>query len=470
MAVAGLQGEIKGAFLESLQKGVATTVVVAAPTKSRLLYADGLRGFAALMVVLFHLWIGAGSPSLPVRVGPLAPNVSVDLLSPIGALGGSRISLFFVLSGFLLYLPFARRDMGARENQNPSATKTPTLFAWLVRRLRRLAPAYYAAIPLALAPHVLPFYLSEMGRILFRHLPPRVPHFGPLFDAFPACLFFLHGLFPGSEAPFFNGPIWTLTPEIQLYVAFPLLIALARCRICLGKRRIGGLGIAVTLAVAASIAYRVWLYEQVGYAVWRDAGDLASPYHCLVNTFLGRWAEFALGMGASGAVLRKRLPSPYLLLPAFAFCMSVFLVLRSDLVIEGWVGRILLAMEPAPSPLADAVGGGAFALLLLCCAATPRVAQCFSSRYLIALGTVAYSLYLVHVPLLWWLHRGVRLVLHLDSAAPLGGANGSISLFALNVVIGLPLALFIARTFWRTFERPFLSTERKNTLIVSAAS
>jgi peptidoglycan/LPS O-acetylase OafA/YrhL len=83
--------------------GTSSTVsAVSTVTPSRLLYLDGLRGFAALMVVLFHLWGGAGHPTWPVRLAPFVPQVTVDLLSPIGALGGSRVSLFFVLSGFLL--------------------------------------------------------------------------------------------------------------------------------------------------------------------------------------------------------------------------------------------------------------------------------------------------------------------------------------------------------------------------------
>jgi peptidoglycan/LPS O-acetylase OafA/YrhL len=437
-----------------------------------LVYLDGLRGFAALMVVLFHFWGGAGYPSWFVH---LTPNVTVDLMSPVGALGGSRVSLFFVLSGFLLYLPFARRDAdesdGGSEsrNRNQHPPERETLVAWLWRRLRRLAPPYYVAILLALLPNVGTFYLNEGWRTWVRHLPPRVPEFAPKqFDAFPECLFFMHGMVPGSEFPIFNGPLWTLTPEVQLYLTFPLLVALARWRgVRIGARwRVNGLGLAVAVAVGASVAYRVWLYEQIGFALrLAEAGTLGSEYHCLVNTFLGRWAEFALGMGAAGIVVRERIQpsrlSPLLLLPAFGLCLAWFLVLRSDIAVGGWVGHLFLAMEPAPSPMADGVGGAAFALLILCCAAVPRVARVFSWQPLTALGTIAYSLYLIHSPILFWLYRAIHVLFHTDINT---SGQGSLAVLALNMMVGLPIALFAAYLFWLVFERPFLSRERRTTL------
>lgn len=419
--------------------------------KQRLLYLDGIRGFAALMVVLYHVWISAGSPAWRVHLFLLAPTVTVDLLSPIEACGGSRVSLFFVLSGFLLYLPFVRRN-GVPEREQESFA------SWLGRRFRRLAPPYYAALVFALLPVVGSFYLNEAWRVWVHHAPERTPNFANLLDTFPECLFFLHGMVPGSEFPAFNGALWSLTPEVQLYLTFPLLVALARCRTRIGRYQMGGLGVVVTLTVLVSVAYRVWLYEQIG-PVPRLESDaaLGSAYHCLANTFLGRWAEFALGMGAAGIVAGGRVPSPRLLLPACSLCLGWFLVLRSDIAVGGVVGHLFLAMEPAPSPLADAVGGMAFALFVLCCAAAPRLAHLFSSRWLVFVGTVAYSLYLIHVPTLFWIHHSIQVVLHRQ-------INVGLWAFAINLFVGAPLALLLARVFWAVCERPFLSRNRRLSL------
>jgi peptidoglycan/LPS O-acetylase OafA/YrhL len=328
--------------------------------------------------------------------------------------------------------------------------------------LRRLAPPYYFAIPLALLPIAGTFYANEAWRVWGQHLPPRTPDFGNLFVAFPECLFFMHGLVPGSEAPVFNGALWTLTPEVQLYLAFPLLIGLAHLRWRVGKHPISGLAVTVVSAVAVSVLYRVWLYKQIGYALRLEEGSvLFSPYHCLVNTFVGRWAEFALGMGAAGLVMQGRSLSPRVLVPVWVLCLGWFLVLRSDLAVGGWVGQLFLAMEPSPSPLADAVGGAAFALLILCCATIPAIARLFSARPLVRLGTFAYSLYLIHIPVIWLLHH----ILHVLLDRPLLGTG--LWIFAVNMFVGLPLALFAARAFWWGCERPFLSRERQRTLNTS---
>ena len=58
----------------------------------------GLRGIAAAWVLLFHLYQYSGSPDL----GPLTS------LAGCGYMG---VDLFFVLSGFLLSMPFHRARM-----------------------------------------------------------------------------------------------------------------------------------------------------------------------------------------------------------------------------------------------------------------------------------------------------------------------------------------------------------------------
>ncbi|MGC4042877.1 MAG: acyltransferase [Armatimonas sp.] len=326
------------------------------------------------------------------------------------------------------------------------------------------------AILLALAITLGTFYLDELRRVWLHHLPMETPNFGNLFVSFPECLIFMHGMVPGSEMPAFNPPLWTLTPEVQLYLAFPILVVIARWRGTRvgGKWPISGLGLAVMLAVGACVAYRVWLYYQIGYATCLDDDStFSSEYHCLTNTFLGRWAEFAFGMGATSLVVRERTRSPYLLLPAFCLCLSWFLVLRSDLAIGGWIGRLFLAMEPAPSPLADEVGGAAFALLILCCATIPWISQLFSWRPLVTLGTLAYSLYLVHIPVLYGLQWTMKMLLRRELVTT---SAGSLPVFAMNMLIGLPLALLAARLFWSLCERPFLSQERRTTLKESLPS
>ena len=82
----------------------------------RLAALDGLRGLAALMVFVFHAQI----PGLQETVHGLNAGVLI----------------FFALSGYLLYAPFAAAHYGGRPVD---------LRAYAIRRLLRIAPAYLVA-------------------------------------------------------------------------------------------------------------------------------------------------------------------------------------------------------------------------------------------------------------------------------------------------------------------------------------
>ena len=68
------------------------------------------------------------------------------LQTPIG-FGFAGVDVFFVLSGFLLALPFARHALGAGPR--------PHLGRYFRRRLLRVFPAYYAQLAILLAAHLV---------------------------------------------------------------------------------------------------------------------------------------------------------------------------------------------------------------------------------------------------------------------------------------------------------------------------
>ena len=100
--------------------------------KTRLSFADGLRGLAAFWVVLYHLAEGHHIETLK----SLLPNVAYNVLFGWGHLG---VAIFFVLSGFVMALT-AHKVRFDVENA----------FKFIARRLTRLAPPYYFAILITL--------------------------------------------------------------------------------------------------------------------------------------------------------------------------------------------------------------------------------------------------------------------------------------------------------------------------------
>src|SRR5215218_9464274 len=84
---------------------------------------DSLRAIAALSILFFHLFGFSG--------------VSSEIQPWTGRLG-MGVTVFFVISGFLLYRPFVRAHLRAE----PAPMTGP--YAW--RRFRRIVPAYWLAL------------------------------------------------------------------------------------------------------------------------------------------------------------------------------------------------------------------------------------------------------------------------------------------------------------------------------------
>lgn len=176
---------------------------------------DGLRAVAALSIVLFHVML-----FLQFEYTPLshAINNSWYYLS-------TGVHLFFVLSGFLLFLPYARAMLDG--HSLPSARR------FYHRRALRILPAYWVCLSIMVA---LKFYVQ--------HVPFSLSDVA-------AHVFLVHDSFPQFNRDY-DGPFWTLAVEAQFYLLLPLL-ALIVARVC-GRRRspwriASGIGLLITGAL-----------------------------------------------------------------------------------------------------------------------------------------------------------------------------------------------------------------------------
>jgi peptidoglycan/LPS O-acetylase OafA/YrhL len=153
----------------------------------RLEFLDGLRGLAALYVLVYHL---AKMP--PLATGLPAPADAFILF------GNSGVILFFVISAFCLCLTMPERDVTGG-----------TVANFYLKRFFRIAPLFYAVVAVTL-----------LRNFLVRDIVP------PAEDVL-ANLTFTFNLFPGKQDSLvFAG--WTIGVEMLFYLVFPVLYVLLR--------------------------------------------------------------------------------------------------------------------------------------------------------------------------------------------------------------------------------------------------
>ena len=162
---------------------------------------DGLRFLAIAMVVLFHAdaYIKAKSSGTHFSEG----QAWLMGLTNNFVVMGQGVTLFFVISGFILAVPFLRYYLGLSE-------KKPLLRAYFFRRLTRLEPPYIIATILIFL--VIVFIVGSTY--------PLSTLIASLFSS----LLYIHTLvFPG-EFPYLNSVTWSLEIEVQYYILAPFLM------------------------------------------------------------------------------------------------------------------------------------------------------------------------------------------------------------------------------------------------------
>lgn len=374
----------------------------------RLDYLDGLRGLAALYVVLHHAYYGlTAEASLP----PLAAHLTYWLY-----LGRSAVDIFIVLSGYCLMLPVVR------------AGRLRGSFAdFMRRRARRILPPYYAALFLVLlAIALLPPLHDSYPNALWNE---AFPAFTP--GVIASHLLLIHN-FASAWHSKIDYPMWSVATEWQIYFLFPLVL--------LPIWRRWGSAAAIAAAFVLGLVPLFLFYG-------RFSG--VSPQ------FLGL---FALGMGAADvnfsprpALARWRERLPWGGLSAALLAVLVWVSFQRSSWPEAVAGKDILV-------------GGATACLLVACTRfltrrhetatdqsanrgrSPLALRLMESRPAVMLGTFSYSLYLIHAPVLALCQWAIR-PLHLPPTLGLG----------VMLAGGVPLALAASYLFHLVFEQPFLS-------------
>jgi len=337
---------------------------------ARLAFLDALRGCAALWVVLYHVHAGGQAKEALTALPTLVRTVLFD--------GGHfGVPVFFVLSGFVIAHSIGNDRVDARY-----------VGRFALRRAIRLDIPYWAAIALTLALLELKLAVSGVS-ILRRHDTSAVL----------AHMFYLQEFLGLRDI---NPVFWTLTYEIQFYLLFCALLAVAHRS---GVRR---LMIPFTLAAATAIVWPLF------------------PALHLRGLSLSQWHGFLLGAFAAW-VVSGTLPMRWFALYA-ALLVGTWTVSGEDVTLVCLATVIMIL-------LVDRAGG---------------LATWLAARPLQFLGRISYSLYLLHVPI-----SGAAF--HVTTRV-LGGSP-----LAAGVSIGAVLLINLgaAQIFWWATERPSIALARR---------
>lgn len=346
----------------------------------------GARGFAAIWVVLFHLWQAQEQPHIGLAF--------LDL-TPFFACGYFGVDLFFVLSGYLLAIPYIQARMNGHAQ--------PSLRIFWCNRLKRVLPAYLTQLAILFG--VAAFLGKEIT------LQEIATHLTLSFNLF-------------DNTSSFNPVYWSMPVEWDFYVILPLL--------ALGFARRSGLPWILPLAIVLSLTSRALCVAAL--SAWGMDG---LPYYRWIIQLPARLDQFVFGMAAAWLVLAGRGRPIAKLAGPIGFAIAAFLAIN-----VAPLGDIFAHAKTPWIYFQATLLGLAAACLILATALNPSgvAARALSSRSAVFLGTVSYSLYLWHYPILDWLQTLNWL--------PLYGVA-----FSFTAVV---ICVFVATISYVVVESPFL--------------
>lgn len=393
--------------------------------EARLRGVDGLRALAALAVLVQHVW----------RFGdPRVSSPDWGVFSATIEHFRTGLTLFFVLSGFLLYRPFVAALY--------AGTRRPRFASYFESRALRILPAYWVilvAVALVLQSAQVRVSVSAEQYTLLDD-PVQLLAAALLVQNYvPEWL--QNGI----------GVAWSLNVEAVFYLLLPGLVLLAgalAARLRHPRLRVAALLAPAALLVAVSVTGRLAasLVDPVGPATGFD-GDWHSV---IARSFWVHAALFAPGMAlAVVSVVAERRPSvlprrwrgmAIAAIPVLAFGAEAVDQVYAEVNAVACALLVALVVIPRPGT-----------------AAPSRITRFFETRVLAAIGLASYSLFLWHGPVIDFLRQHDLTV---------SGAAG----FAPNLALVLAMAGSLSALTYLCVERPALRLKsRRRARIRSAA-
>lgn len=292
---------------------------------------DGLRFVAIITVIAYHVrLIGL------YHLGYPADEPAGDVVNQAFAAGHYGVFLFFMVSGFILSLPFARQYL--------AGGKKISLRDYFIRRVTRIEPPYVIHLAVlfllcALVYRRLATHASLYGDEGWLHY--AATHIG-------ASLFYANGFIFGVH-PYPNMVLWSLETEVQFYILAPVLAKIFAVRNPWWRRGILAAAIFLFPLLAGLFAghYVVWA-SLAGNIQFFLAGFLIADLYVSENLRPGRsasgtaWDLMFISAGIAVVWVPFRGGWGWLLpWVLFAACLAAFLGRLTPIVLSRpWIATI----------------------------------------------------------------------------------------------------------------------------------
>ncbi len=422
--------------------------------KTRLPALDGLRGFAAFAVLLSHTGY---SPSLFI------PNPIIITAYQTLAVGPNSVQILFVLSGFLMAFLYPSIPVTWKYIQKRYARIFPILGVvitslWLISQIK--GSPYYLQALIFLGTALGVFFLWKLFKasMVSRYI-GKVLFFG--FVSLQIILVFLNIFItprffanPGATditniltllsnltltTPFakdilrLSGVVWSLAPEVLFYVVYPFIV-IPLIYVC---KKLG-----IFFSVLCIAAVTIILFN-LDYAI--------VPFAGLQSMNIARASGFVAGVvlgtiyQSNGKIWQKLLPfvsNPF----SVIFILLLFVGLQWGdthirhgqsivfmnyyYLVSSWIIALLIASAIVPKTLSYKI---------------------FSTKMLVFLGLISYSLYLSHTHIIEWVNKATMSFPNLNDTF----------VFFLMIILGVAVAsylfYFIERLYFKS-KRDLLET------------
>jgi peptidoglycan/LPS O-acetylase OafA/YrhL len=363
-------------------------------SKSHSTEIDSLRAVAALLVFFYH------AITVMIKPVPAFPDTNSGFFVSFFFAGFTGVTLFFVISSFLLTIPFLL---------DPHASRT----RFFKKRLLRILPLYFVIV--AIAGLVTKTAITNPGEVIRSFL--------FFFEAW--------SLFP------FSVPWWSLRTEMEFYILLGLLLPLIHFR----------RGIAVVLISLALILLGRYIILLQTHLLFSNT----FLFELLFQSAIVYAPTFLIGIAASFVYVRysisiRNFVIKSRILNSIAADLIFFLLLAALAVVLSRVAAMNPVVAQISWPQHYSYEALLWSLLLLCVILLPlRIKPLIANKMMARFGETTYSFYLIHLPLMHYVNVNFLPV-----------ESGFTVVYWGKVILILVLAMILSFLSYRFIEKPFL--------------